>query len=66
MPEQTSSLVVATSVFEHSSVSANLYKDSLSTFPFRLNPISLAFPDARGHVRDVWQELRRSRFRVGL
>jgi hypothetical protein len=48
------------------SLGANLNKDSLSTFPLRLSPFSLTFPDAHGHVRDVWEELPRSRFRVGL
>jgi hypothetical protein len=51
-PEQTASLVVTTRLFEQSSVSANLYKDSLSDFPLRLSPFSLTFPGARGHVRD--------------
>ena len=44
------SLVVATSLFEHSSLSANLYKGSLSAFLHRLSPFSLTFPDACGDV----------------
>ena len=51
---------------EHSPVSANPHKSSLSAFPPRLSPLSLTFPDPCGHVRDVWEELPRSRFRVGL
>jgi hypothetical protein len=36
------------------SLGANLNKDSLSMFPPRLSPFSLTFPDACGHVRDVF------------
>ena len=46
------------------SLGTNLNKDSLITSPLRLRP--LTFPDARGHVWDVWEELLRSRFRVGF
>ena len=48
------------------SLGANFNKDTLSTFPLRLPPLFLTFPDARGHVRDIWKELPQSRFRVGI
>ena len=57
------SLVVAMRFFECPQfLGVNLKKDSLSTFPlrFRLFLFSLTFPDARGHVRDNWEELPRS------
>ena len=48
------------------SLYARISTMTLSTFPLRLSPFSLTFPYACGHVRDVCEQLSRSRFRVGL
>ena len=64
-PEQTASLAIATRLFEHPSVSSRR-ESQLNAFPVRLSPFLLTFPKARGPVRDDWEELLQSRFRVGL
>ena len=64
IPEQTANLVVAMRLFECPSVSRREFQQGLSQY-VPAPSLSLTFPDARGHVRDVWEELPRSRFRVG-
>jgi len=62
----TAGFVVATRLSEDPSVLRHESQQDSQCVPAAFSPLSLTFPDTRSYVRDVWEELLQSLFRVGL